>query len=55
MYGGNSKASLAATGVAVTVGHYTFGLPVIVGAGLGLVVVGVLSIRVFGRNKRYVP
>lgn len=55
MYGGTGgKGTLALTGVGLTVGHYSFGLPGIVAAGLALVVLGVVAIRVLGRKRRYV-
>lgn len=55
MYGGTGgKGTLALTGVGLTIGHTEFGLPAIVAIGLGLVVLGVVAIRVFGRRRRYV-
>lgn len=54
MYGGTGgKGTLALTGVGVTVGSHTLGLPAIVAVGLGMVIVGVASIRFFGRKRRY--
>jgi hypothetical protein len=56
MYGeGTGTGALAVTGVGMTIGGVSFGLPALVVAAAVLVVAGILLIRLAGRNRRYVP
>jgi UPF0716 family protein affecting phage T7 exclusion len=54
MYGdGPSAGTLAATGVAVTIGGHAFGLGWLVLLALALVALGVVLLRIGGRKRRY--